>query len=432
MKVLKKVYYRIKFTLSSPLAVGSGENENADKDIVRDASGKPYIPASSIAGVARTALKNKNMDSYLGNVIKADVSNQEVSAEDSMILFYDAIMEHDQKYSISVRDCVGLDQYKTAKEGAKFDMEVLEPGPIFVTFIEQNITELKRMNVAGIIADLFKSNKFCFGGKTTRGYGDVSVSEIRQKEFDLQKPVEIEEWVSFDMYDESIEWDDYIGYGDEQKDIGTTITLTLKQKGGISIRKYSTKPGKKIKMYNGDFKKIPEPDYEQLTLSGTNPIPIIPGTSWAGAFGHQMRKLGLSERDYEDLFGYVKGNRTKKSLIRFSETQLENAYPKKMSRNAIDRFSGGAADGALFTERTYYDGNTKLKISVNGRLNDDQIFALSASISDLGYGFMAVGGLTAIGRGLFSIIEVNSKPVKNEEIFQTVKRILSGQEVNAL
>ncbi len=420
MKISKKIYYKIRFTLSSPLTLGSGENNYADRDIIRDASGRPYIPASSVAGVCRNALKAEYKDNYLGYIIKAGADNTKSSAEDSMVMFYDAVTEPDQKVVISVRDGVGLDEYKTVKAGAKYDMEVLEPGPTFMTFIEQNISDSKNVNVAGILADLFNTGKLTFGGKTTRGYGDVSVSEIKQKEFDLCNPDEASAWVSFDMY--GFEgWDEYKESEEKLEMSETIITLSLRQKGGISIRKYTTRPGRDI----AKNKKIPEPDYEQLTLSGDDSIPTIPGTSWAGAFGHQMRKVGLSEADYESLFGWVKGNKTQKALIRFSETQLEDADSVKMSRNAIDRFSGGAADGALFTERTYYNGHTELRISLRGKLNENQIGALSATVSDLGYGFMVVGGLTAVGRGLFVIEKINGKDVKENEVFETVKELLS-------
>ena len=360
MEVSKKVYYKIKFTLSSPLALSSGENNYADRDVIRDASGKPFIPASSIAGVCRNALKAQYRDSYLGYVQKADESNSETAAGDSMIMFYDALMEkkqndpknpnqehtekQDQEYKISIRDGVGLDEYKTAKRGAKYDMEVLEPGVVFVTYIEQNLTDSKSVNVANIVADLFNSNKLCFGGKTTRGYGDILASEIKQKRFDLTEPEKTKEWISFDMYGDATEWDDYdyTEAQEKQTETETVITLSLKQRegSGISIRKNSSKPSEKIDLPNGNFKKIPEPDYEQLTLSGDEPIPVIPGTSWAGAFGHQMKNLGLNDSDYKDLFGYVKGKETKKSRIRFSETQLKGSTSKKISRTAIDRFSG--------------------------------------------------------------------------------------------
>lgn len=61
-----KKYYRIEFELTSPLAVGSGENNITDKDIVRDGRGIPYIPGSSLAGVYRSLFSGETQDRYFG------------------------------------------------------------------------------------------------------------------------------------------------------------------------------------------------------------------------------------------------------------------------------------------------------------------------------------------------------------------------------
>ena len=55
-KITKKVYYRIEFTLKSPLSIGSGDNSNTDRDIILNSQRKPYIPGSAIAGVVSHAL----------------------------------------------------------------------------------------------------------------------------------------------------------------------------------------------------------------------------------------------------------------------------------------------------------------------------------------------------------------------------------------
>ena len=37
-QILRKKYYKISFELASPLALGSGENENTDKDLMKDSN----------------------------------------------------------------------------------------------------------------------------------------------------------------------------------------------------------------------------------------------------------------------------------------------------------------------------------------------------------------------------------------------------------
>ena len=95
-------------------------------------------------------------------------------------------------------------------------------------------------------------------------------------------------WLEFNMYNDAM-WDkqtEWMGSKLYQSN-ECCIELSLKLKGAISIRRYTT--GTDV----GN-----EPDFEQLTISGINgKIPVIPGTTWCGAFRSQIRKLipGIDE-----------------------------------------------------------------------------------------------------------------------------------------
>ena len=145
MRIVKK-YYRIEFQLISPLAVGSGENKMTDKDIVRDSSGQPYIPGSTLAGIYRNLFNSETAKEYFGRELtEKEIEQSSIEGKnmltDSRIIVYDAHIKFgDEKMSVvTKRDMVALDDYKTAVTGAKFDFEILEPGVKFVTYIEQNI-----------------------------------------------------------------------------------------------------------------------------------------------------------------------------------------------------------------------------------------------------------------------------------------------------
>lgn len=94
MRIVKK-YYRIEFELTSPLAVGSGENKMTDKDIVRDSSGQPYIPGSTFAGIYRSLFNDDTANKYFGREL-AKEEMEKASEEgrnmltDSSIIVYDA------------------------------------------------------------------------------------------------------------------------------------------------------------------------------------------------------------------------------------------------------------------------------------------------------------------------------------------------------
>ena len=417
--IMKKKYYKVSFKLSSPLILGSGFSAETDKDILKDAKGIPFIPASSIAGISQSAMQNlwakRGLDETRREEKKkkyfGDVSNDGENIQfHSKICFYDATIS-DGTPHISVRDGVGLDEYKVARKSAKFDMEVLEPGVTFVTYFEQNFYSEGEEDIIKDLATIWKNAQIYLGAKTMRGYGAIQEVHVWKKEFDFSKKDSVTEWLSFDMY---ADWNE-----DEEEITGSYVEggllLELKQVGGISIRKYTEENEESV------------PDSEQLTIwNNGKEIPVIPGSSWAGAFLHRMKELDPQE-NYEALFGDCKS----KSVIRFSESQIMGAKEKVLTRNAIDRFSGGAMDKALFTEKTYYGGSTTLKINFSEKkaLTENAARTLAACITDLHYGFLSIGGLTAVGRGLFCIEKVNGQKVADDKLFQSVLEILEKEIV---
>ena len=174
-----------------------------------------------------------------------------------------------------------------------------------------------------------------------------------------------------------------------------TIKVPLKQMGGISIRQYAAEKGK--------------PDFIHITANGR---PVIPGTSFAGAIRHRIENIldSLNVQNVEDIldkmFGYVNAkrvdNKAERSKVIINECILEGAKPITMTRNGISRFESGSKVGALFKEITYVNGNTILEIKVEN-IKDTEAFIgfLILALKDLEVGYLAVGGQTAIGRGIF-------------------------------
>lgn len=133
-----------------------------------------------------------------------------------------------------------------------------------------------------------------------------------------------------------------------------------------------------------------------------------------------MEKLdpsfGRNGRLAELFFGTVKGSECKeahKTRAAFSESRITGGRSVIYTRNAIDRFSGGTINGALYTEKTYFDGETTLEIrcDLTGIEESDVkhfMQVLTAAILDLHRGYLAVGGLTSVGHGMFLVKSVRT------------------------
>lgn len=473
-KIIKKHYLKITFQLESPLCIGSGRNDITDQDILCDARGIPYIPGSAVAGVIREACdvdKDESRLKYYFGYAPINKGKNDKSVESSIIeskiIFYDATLVYDGKnkegkllYRISQRDGVALNEYKSAKKQAKFDWEILEGDCKFQTFIEiseeESDNEIVAEEVLINIAKVWKEADIRFGAKTTRGFGKICNVDIIRRSFELIKSSEngIEDWLKFNTFDNE-SWEGSDSYEDMLKTLNEDKKWTLKEKkklslklrleGGLSIRRYSTQCSEEES----------SPDQEQMTtLSSGDEVAVIPGTTWAGAIGHRMEELiedSKKKRENDTYvyhyFGSANDKDKEKSLICFGESRLTGGEFKVTSRNAIDRFLGSTADGALFTEKIYIGGETTLDISFGdpystaGLYSDDFIKALAATLTDLHEGYLAVGGATSVGRGVFSITHINGDEfdtVKQEDgenhpvfdkLYNTLKTLLEKKEV---
>lgn len=401
MNRINRRYYSFDMELVSPLSLGSGLNENTDADVLLDSRGVPYIPATSIAGVLASRLQPVDKEILYGKIAKSDSSKDE--NQKSHVVFYDAVCS--KKSIVSVRDSVALKE-KVAKKGSKFDFEIVEPGIVFKLYIELD-DHVTASDEELVLEQLNCLNEgiLRFGRKTTRGYGQVKLNNGKKMEFS-----EVEKWLDFDMYDEN-SWDRAKSVGLSEINPETdVINLKLRLKGALSIRSYTTELPK--------TEKDAAPDYKYLSLN--NGSPVIPGTSWAGAFRERFKQFA-GTKNSEELFGFVKEapSKARRSWITFSESRLKDYEEKKITRNSIDRFTAAVNDGALYTELTVFGGNTDLTITIPAEIDEKNKMALLAVIADLHNGFMAVGGLTSVGRGLFEVERLKYNGEDRTEYFKS-------------
>lgn len=387
----KHIYYKVTLTLTSPMSIGSGSAAKTDSDIVRNGIGMPIIPATTLAGIYRSVVTG-DMQNKLFGFIDEDKHQQ------SIIIVYDGTLI--KETPVCVRDCVALNDCKVAKECAKFDFEAIETGARFVTYIEVDKNHWDETIEATIQDMLSRLNNghLSLGSKTTRGYGKVQVEALKSS---FEFPKDKSKWLFFSPFDADC-WNNakLVELSSSEQDI--VIMLKLKLLGGISIRRYVTE---------ASTKGNSSPDFQQMTTS--DQTPVIPGTSWAGAFRYQYGELGGDISSPQSIFGYVNSSKAKKkeiekeeakkSQVTFSESRLYGGSWKIVTRNSIDRFSGGTKNGALYTEKTYYGGTCELEIRLKPDIAQEEQRLINACILDLHNGFLSIGGLTPVGRGLFQI-----------------------------
>lgn len=387
--VVKRIVYRVKLLFVSPISVSSGYEGMTDSDVLRDYDGNPFISGSSIAGAFRAYVQSKNN--------RNDIFGFANDEDGKMSPIFISDLKFDNKVINDIRDSVALDDNKITKEGAKFDFEVLQGNSKGYFYIELTIREKDNEELlVSALNEIFNGihlKEIRLGSNKTRGYGIIDIDQIKKREFTKNNFLDYK-----DCYSENA-WNNEPKYKLDYSTKGhwMCIEVPLRLKGGISIRKYAVRKG--------------APDFEHMTDHGS---PVIPGTSIMGALRHRIKEIIKELDEYssyglypnkmiDEMFGFVSGKDAHISGVIVDEMVIEGAKALEMTRTGISRFENLARNGALYKEKTYVDGVFTLRLSVcRENPNVEWIIGiLLLAVKDLQNGFLAVGGQTSIGRGIF-------------------------------
>lgn len=415
--IKSKIYYYVRMELLSPISIGNGDDLLTDHDCLRNSKGVPFIPGTSLAGVFSHYLSDEMLALFTPK-IGDEYKQSPYYISDANIVLDDK----KRNVSTSIRDGVKLKPDKIAEDGAKFDFEIVESSTKFDFRIEvivrdhDNIDKMKK--VVDVILHGLNSGEILLGYKSKRGYGKVKIEDVKIKEFTKNS---LEEMLLFDKY-QMDKYDQYSIPDIDNENKYDYMQVHLRQVGGISIRKYSATAG--------------EVDFEHVTSNGK---PVIPGTSWNGLIRRQIAEyldddiISNCCVKINDWFGDAKKRDTtgRASNIIIEESIIQDAKRIQITRNKISRFSAGVSNRALFSEVSYFNGDTVLGIKVKKSIEEDPdnsriIGLISLVIKDIDNGFIALGGQTAIGRGLFKVLKVTLNG--NEFNLDTaISKVLRGE-----
>ena len=413
-KMNMALLFQADLVLESPLTLGNGQTEYSHKDLMLDKSGRPLIPGSSMAGMFyhyfSSHLEGEEL-AMLNQLWGSDNGDGDYTS--SMIYFYDALYSGEWgRKQIGKRDGVRIDDStKTARKMGKYDFQILYPGNRFQFKVEILLRE-KHKSLRGFaekilraIWELGRTGKVRLGGKTSRGYGLASLEKGAYHSFDFAgHPETFEDYVnhpwSFENHIQVLEA--------APSEIGERVwnlLVPLALNRSLLIRSYD------VATWDVDARQLDNPEHRA----------VIPGTSWAGVFRSHVQKIykeivsqctgqltekqqGMIQNETAYLFGIEKRGATgQKSRIIFDESaDAEESHYTDITRVAIDRFTGGGRRGALATNRVTVDGHFNLSVTIDGP-SDVEKALIYLAITDLCDGMIAVGGETAIGRGVFSL-----------------------------
>jgi CRISPR/Cas system CSM-associated protein Csm3 (group 7 of RAMP superfamily) len=399
--VKKRIIIRGVLELETPTCLSSGDAEaDTDLPLLRDiVENKALILGSSIAGALRSYLEsNQSSTSQLFGGTR-----QTTTGEQSPLIVEDALSQ--ELIATELRDGVRIDvQTGTAEDKGKYDLELLQAGTKFDLGFEllvNETTEASLKKELAIALHGLEQGHIPIGMKKHRGFGQCHVQQWQIWEFDLTSDSERKDWLLFHHQQRSLR----AGIAVHQY-ISKELKNDLVVKRPIdtcSIEATFTLASPLL-IRSGQHDQSKATDVVHLKSNRNNGIqPIISGTSLAGILRHRAIKiintlnLNVSIVNVEEIFG----TEQKASRLTVQESVIENTVDLVQNRIAIDRFTCGALDGALFSEQPVCpspETQIILKLQLK-KATDPEIGLLLLLMKDLWTGDLTIGGGSSIGRG---------------------------------
>lgn len=398
-----RVVSRLVLELVTPAHFGAGDAEGLlDAPILRDArTGAPFISGATLAGALRAYLARQDKaaaQELFGSLTKT-------SSRESWVRVGDARLQGEPAQT-EVRDGVGINSVtRTAAAKLKYDFELLQAGAQFVLEIELLVPKghtgyEQKLNQA--IAGL--NGAIRLGKRKRRGFGECKIASGQVWKYTY--PGDMLRWLEKPLSQDAGEWVPLaLGQTAPPEKEDCLVELTCALESSLLVRAAASDR-------DGQAKNLPDHEPMRSRRRENGALvwrSILPGTSLAGVLRARVERIantlepGTGRGRTAQLFGQGReqGEKFCASRLWVDEAVIEHPNEWVHTRVKIDRFTGGAYPGALFSEAALFPSPATC-VTLRMRLEkpaEGEVGLLLLLVKDLWTGDLAVGGESGVGRG---------------------------------
>ncbi len=453
---------------TSPLSISTGDADaTGDQPLLRDAVGRPYIPATGFVGALRQALSRQ-----VAQLCAPDPLKQRKDLEDAIVrligvskgtqddampmgqLYFDDLIPLDNEPQTERRDHVRIDpKTGVAKDKAKFDRELLAVGSRFRLRIEWRTQESPRVLrnedrtiIVLLMAilegqasspDAKRTPILSLGGRTRRGLGQVMIAgtgpQIAWRTFDLGTPTDLHRYildsrqVGQPNLKSAAELAKNLDVSMVKLSVGADLKLRLDLQiaGSLLIRG----PGRALetevtaRQKTTQAKLVADASHlRRPSVGAKTQESVISATALAGVLRHRAEVIVNTLTDgkgsmqlVEELFGASppsddtqKQTKPRAGHLCIAESVIRDAKELRHTRVCIDPWTGGALDSALFTEDALYGGRFSIELRCHPvgqqSVSKAALGLLFLALRDLWEGDLSIGAESSVGRGFVRAI----------------------------
>lgn len=438
-KINKIKQYLIEMKNVSPFRIGNGDDDGNGLLILDN---RAVISGTTLAGLFRSFIiddkKVKEDDIIYELLFKSEVKFTENGDEKSYrnisrIYFYDSESNETVNKKLICRNHVHIDKsLGTSADEHLFQEYHISQGLTFkftfeVRGLEINENEYSKIcNLLEEFISWVASGKLAIGSKSTFGFGIFKAqteTTLYVKEYDLTKEKDFKEYLSLERISqrnmEQVPLKDV-----EDKNIKIVFKgycedgLIIK---GIKDIKYDDRRKDKPKKIEVSYKEC---------IYGKEKF-IIPSSTIKGVVVNHSKKMyktfGKKIEEIEDIFGKKSGEDDGKGIkgkVMFKDCEIRDCKTDDndlamYNRIKIDRFTGGAMKGNLFTEKLVVIPKEKA-VKFTAIANEEYKKAVALILivfRDIGLGYITIGSGNNVGYGRFKGSSITIKK-NNTEIWK--------------
>ena len=476
-QIVERIVITGTLVLETPAHFGNGDADAfTDMPLLADElDGSPLLPGTSIAGALRNYLRERQAGDWYPfprppqprqarehereqRRFKDEQKRERAWASVQLFGGYrgddegwqSPLLVHDalgSAIAYELRDGVKIDpQTRTAEDDKKFDMQLLAAGATFPLRFELAIgrprdgdMESYRQALLSALAtalDGLARGEITLGARKRRGFGHCHVHEWTVRRYDVTTRAGLLAWLAEGRGEVDDPWTTPVEGRTHTaivEALGGNIDLIADQRQRFTMQATFMLDGSLlVRSGFGESDQGPDMVHLHSWRPGRHgaPVrrPVFAGTSWAGVLrsrATQITNTLASTREkarglIEGIFGpeEIKADRlgAHASRLEVTETMIAGGRLIQQGRVKIDRFTGGAAEAALFSEQPLFGGRgTSLTLELSLRTpvlmehmqepvradvrRQAEIGLLLLVLKDLWTGDLPVGGEVSVGRG---------------------------------
>jgi CRISPR/Cas system CSM-associated protein Csm3 (group 7 of RAMP superfamily) len=368
MTITAKAKISGRLVADAPISVGGGgRGDLVDINFARDGMGRYYIPGSSLAGAMRSWVRiNLTDGDKTAKRLFGDYDNAAcLTVGDAPITGAENLEVWEIRHGIRIDENSG-----TAEDGALYSRALLPKGSSFALEMELDVLDGQPQNAATALRSLLEAlqnGEIRFGSSKTRGFGRMKLEGLQVHYYDFSRVEEFDLWLDGSPAPNS--GLDALG--------GTGVSLDPNAQVYELIIDWRPLSGIMVKSGHEGSETDALPlmtGVRKDHAEGERILPVIPGSSIKGILRSQARRIlrTIFQDDpvVDETIGEIFGNADKSgrvfvddvypdpsvspvsaSLWRQEDERTLDALTTQEVHVAVDRFTGGASEGKLFSAR---------------------------------------------------------------------------------